>query len=84
LGFVHLFRGIKAAFFEDLTLNLRVVFLGNSEAIIKVLLIQDPLCILGKLIAEQGSLLILVTLAHVTCLVHVGGRPTIESPVVLV
>ena len=83
-GFVnHSFGCIKSTLLKHLSLSFGV-FLTNFESIIKTLSVQDILCVFGKLITKQSSLLVLMDLTHVSCLVQAWRCTSIKGPIVLV
>ena len=60
------------------------MFVLDSESIIKAFGVEDPFGILSELVSEQLLLLILVLLAHMAGLVHVGSSSSVKRTIVFV
>ena len=85
LGSLERGCGIKAALFEHLALHEGVIdFFGLLVAIIKVFGVQNALSILGKFVAKQCLLLLLVHMTHMRRLIHAWSGSSVERTIVLV
>lgn len=58
--------------------------LRGLKSIVKVLCVKYHLSVLGKLLPQQGALLVLMNFAHVNSRIYIRSRPSIESAIILV
>ena len=74
---------IEATLLQNFALTLWFFF-GDFKSIIKALGAQDSFGVFSKFVSKDCSLLVLMSLAHMSCLVNVGSLSSVKCTIVFV